>query len=460
IRDAIYRGREDFVYRISVSEQPFITKMFPLGGCAGSPAIVTISGWNLPGERVTLDTRAGRGHIRETAWRKGSLLANRLPYAVDTLPECAEAETNDTTQTAQNIALPVILNGRIGHAGDIDVFAFHARTGERVVAEVRARRLFSPLDSLVRLTDASGRVLAWNDDFEDKGMGLDTHHADSYISTNLPATGMYFIHVADSQHHGGDAYAYRLRISPPRPGFELRMAPSSINAAAGRAVPISVFAMRKDGFDGGIDIVLTNAPDGFTLSGARIPPGRDSVRMTLMAPGGATSGVTRLELEGCARIGSETVSAPVVPAEDMMQAFAYRHLVPSEQLLVCVTRGGRPGGPPIEVASAMPVRIPVGGAASVQLKAPRAPLPRGLQFELSDPPKGVALSNVVTATGAASFMLLVETNTVPAGYADNLIVEAFYDGDARRPGARPQRQRQRTPASILPAIPIEIIRRQ
>ncbi|MCK5802059.1 MAG: hypothetical protein KAI66_04470, partial [Lentisphaeria bacterium] len=32
IRDSIYRGREDFVYRISVGELPFITRMFPLGG--------------------------------------------------------------------------------------------------------------------------------------------------------------------------------------------------------------------------------------------------------------------------------------------------------------------------------------------------------------------------------------------------------------------------------------------
>ena len=31
IRDAIYRGREDFVYRITVGELPFVTEHFPAG---------------------------------------------------------------------------------------------------------------------------------------------------------------------------------------------------------------------------------------------------------------------------------------------------------------------------------------------------------------------------------------------------------------------------------------------
>ena len=57
----IYRGREDFVYRIAVGEQPFITQMFPLGGRSGLP-VASIAGWNLPGNRVRLDTKAGPAH--------------------------------------------------------------------------------------------------------------------------------------------------------------------------------------------------------------------------------------------------------------------------------------------------------------------------------------------------------------------------------------------------------------
>ena len=37
IQDALYRGREDFVYRIEAGELPYITSVFPLGGRAGDP---------------------------------------------------------------------------------------------------------------------------------------------------------------------------------------------------------------------------------------------------------------------------------------------------------------------------------------------------------------------------------------------------------------------------------------
>ena len=47
IKDAIYRGREDFVYRITVGELPFMTSIFPLGGPAGQQATVEAKGWNL-----------------------------------------------------------------------------------------------------------------------------------------------------------------------------------------------------------------------------------------------------------------------------------------------------------------------------------------------------------------------------------------------------------------------------
>ena len=34
IHDSLYRGREDFVYRVTIGELPFVTSIFPLGGRA------------------------------------------------------------------------------------------------------------------------------------------------------------------------------------------------------------------------------------------------------------------------------------------------------------------------------------------------------------------------------------------------------------------------------------------
>ncbi len=102
-----------------------------------------------------------------------------------------------------------MVNGRIDQPGDWDVFSFNGRAGGRIAVEVEARRLNSPLDSLLRLTDAQGKEVIVCDDIEDKAAGLVTHHADSQFCVTLPADGTYYIHLGDTQRQGGEDYAYR-----------------------------------------------------------------------------------------------------------------------------------------------------------------------------------------------------------------------------------------------------------
>ena len=96
IKDAIYRGREDFVYRITLGELPFVTSIFPLGGPAGAQTTVELKGWNLPADRQTLDSRPGGSGVSPLSVLQGELASNRVPFAVDTLPECLEKEPNDS----------------------------------------------------------------------------------------------------------------------------------------------------------------------------------------------------------------------------------------------------------------------------------------------------------------------------------------------------------------------------
>jgi len=462
IRDAIYRGREDFVYRIAVGELPFITQAFPLGGRTGVETVASIDGWNLAKTQLPLDTQPGGQSIRQTTLRQGPWVSNEVAYAVDTLPECNETEPNDTARHAQRIDLPQIVNGRIAQPGDVDVFQFEGRAGDDVVAEVVGRRLHSPLDSLLRLTDASGRVLEWNDDDVHKDghlhtdSGLLTHHADSRLRVRLPEDGVYCVQLSDSQRRGGEAYAYRLRVAPPQPDFALRVTPSSINVPVGRAAALCVHALRKDGFDGEIELVLKDAPPGFVLNGGRIPPGRDRARMTLTAPLDPLDQPVVLRLEGRARIGGQTVKRPVFPSEDMMQAFLYRHLAPSQELMVAVT-GAKRQGRAVELASSDPVRIPAGGTVRVRVKTPRSPTLKDIQLELSEPPEGVTLQDVTALPNGLAFTLEADGDTVQAGFADNLIVEASMERVNQGQGGNAANQKRRVSLGVLPAIPFEIV---
>ncbi len=454
IRDSIYRGREDFIYRVSLSEQPFITQMFPLGGQRGVFTVASISGWNLDTNEMPLDTMPGGGAIRQAQLRQNNRRSNSVPYAVDTLPECNEIEDNGTTEDAQHIILPQIVNGRISKPGDIDIFRFDANAGDEIVAEVIARRLNSPLDSLLWLSDANGKVLGYNDDNGDKNVGLLTHNADSYLRLRLPETGSYFVHLADSENHGGPDYGYRLRISPPQPDFALLAAPSSINILAGGTVPVTIEALRKDGFNGEIELMLKDAPPGFKLSGARIPAGCDRLRVTLTAPQKPLEQPINLQLEGRAKIDGQEVSRPVTPAEDMMQAFIYQHMVPSQKLMV-MTGYYRRRAPTFELTDNNSIKIPTGGTTRVLVKIPKL-IPPAIQFELSEPPAGLTLQDVNITPGELTFAIAADSNTAKVGLADNLIVDVSAEPPNNPQDKQKKIQKQRVYIGTLPAIPFEI----
>jgi len=465
IKDAIYRGRPDFVYRIAIGEIPFVTGVFPLGGPAGTQTTVELTGWNLPVKTLTVDAKDKVPGKHPLSVRKGDAISNSAPFAVDTLPECLEKESNDSPPNAQQVTLPMIVNGRVDRPGDWDVFRVEGRAGEQVVAEVTARRLDSPLDSVLELTDAAGKRLAFNDDHEDKANALATHQADSLIRVELPADGTYFVRLGDAQKEGGPEYAYRLRICPPRPDFALRVTPSAINAVAWRLRPITVFALRKDGFDGEIALSFRGDPEGVLLDGGLVPAGQDQVRVTLALAQWLPPDPLRLFLEGRATIAGEEVVRAAVPADDMMQAFAYRHLVPAHELTLLLPgsnrRAKRPADPrsfqgPLRLLSEQPIRIPAGGDAQVRAYAPWSPDRGEIQIELSDPPEGIAADLVSCVDRTATIALHGDAEKAKPGLKGNLIANVF---QMRTQTNNEGKTREyRSFLGPLPALPFEVVK--
>jgi len=475
IKDSIYRGREDFVYRITVGEVPFVTSIYPMGGRRGERTTVDVLGWNLPVDTLTLNTEDKTPGLYPIALRTTEWASNEVPFAVGTLPESFEKEPNDEPARAQRLAPPLVVNGRIDAPGDWDVFSFHCRAGGRIFAEVYARRLDSPLDSVLKLTDASGRQLMVNDDNVDKGFGLVTHHADSRISLTIPVEGLYYLHLGDTQRQGGTAYAYRLGTNAQSPSFQLRVAPPTINARAGSNVLIHVFALRRDGFSDDIRLELKDGPRGCGISGAWVPAGQDDVWLTLAVPPVATEAPVRLRLEGRAMIDGELIRRVAVPSEDMTQAFINRHLVPAQDWMISVTGtprfklpAKRPSGgrgkkasksgtrgksrPPVAPTPSRPLRLPVGGTAVAKIPAPPAVLAilDQIVLTLREPPEGVSVLVISPLSGGVSVRMSCEAGKAEPGLKGNLIMEAAIErtvGDKKR----------RSPIGLLPAIPFEIV---
>jgi ribosomal protein L40E len=337
INEALFRGRESFTYRITIGEVPFVTSIFPLGARVGEPVKIEMEGWNL--EKTTLappPKDAKPGHYLITA-TNGTLVSNYVPFALDTLPECLENDSNDDPSKAQKVTLPIIVNGRADHVGDWDVFEVEGKAGETIVAEVHARRLGSPFDSFLKVTGADGKIIALNDDHYDAASGLNTDHADSYLMVKLPADGKYFIHLGDTRRHAGKAYAYRLRISRPQPDFALRLIPSRIVIQSKKSAAVKVYAIRKDGYNGPIKLSFKDLPEGFESGGATLPAGKEEVGLAVKTSLEETEKPVNLIVIGSAKIGDREIVHEAVPAEDIMQAFLWRHLLPADNLpaLVC-----------------------------------------------------------------------------------------------------------------------------
>jgi hypothetical protein len=313
---------------------------------------------------------------------------------------------------------------------------------------------------VLRLTDASGKQLAFNDDYNDKAAALITHQADSRISLKLPAKGIYYLYLGDAQHNGGPEYAYRLRISYAHPDFELRVVPSSITIRPGLTVPIAVYALRRDGFSGDITLKLKDAPRGFVLSGGRIPAGLDSVRVTLGAPATKIETPHNLYVEGEAGINGRKVRHRGLPAEDMEQAFAYHHLVAEKESFVVVNGPGRRRDNPWQFVDDKPVRLLAGGTASLRLLLPSGPFANEaadrMHFDLNAAPEGIMIDDVSRAGNRFVIRLRTESAKIKPGLKGNLIVDVSMDMPARSDG-KPQANNRRVSLGVLPAIPFEVI---
>lgn len=334
ITDAIYRGREDFVYRITIGESPFVTSLFPLGRQVGTSVTPKIKGWNLQEAELTPFPKDSAPGIQSLTATRKAVVSNPVPFAIDNLPDGFDQEPNNTPTNAQPVKLPLIVNGRIDKTDDLDVFRFTGKSNDTVVAEVQARRFDSPLDSVIKLTDATGNVLAFSDDREDLGAGVNTHHADSGFMATLPADGDYFIHLGDTARQGGNEHSYRLRISAPQPDFELRVAPSSVRIRTNSSAPVTVYVQRKDGFAGSIKLELKDPPAGFSAAPVKLASGQNNAALTIKCPPSPTMLPVDLVVVGRARVGENDIVHDAVPADDRMQAFLWRHLVPANDLKV------------------------------------------------------------------------------------------------------------------------------
>jgi hypothetical protein len=146
-----------------------------------------------------------------------------------------------------------------------------------------------------------------------------------------------------------------------------------------------------------------------------------------------------------------------VPAEDMMQAFFYRHLVPAEDLKLTIRRGNAFRAP-LEVHAGDPLKIPSGGKVEVPVLVPvsAANFLDKVLYELSAAPSGVELKETIESSGGAVLVLACDAQKAKIGERGNLIFSISAERKTTE-GEKARVNRQRIPLGALPAVPFEIV---
>jgi hypothetical protein len=436
IRDSIYRGRADFVYRVKIGEFPFITDIFPLGAARqNTPVPAHLSGINLPVENIQVGVNQNAPAVLHlTVTNKDGWVSTPVSFAIGSLLEVLEDESAARQTNGQSVTMPVVINGRIRTPGESRYFRFAGKKSQPVCISTMARRLGSPLDSFIVLLNPRGEKIAENDDIKDKAEGLLTHVADSMIMRQLPEDGTYTLRLYDTQGKGGDAFAYRLSIASPVPDFELRATPAALCVAKDASVPFTTHIIRKCGFTNEVRLTLdaASAP-GCTLDGGVILEGTDKLRMTFSTASNASHATIFPAMHGTAIVNGKSVSHPVVPAEDRMQAFIYQHLVPAQMCAMTITTQSAPFRVTPDLGTNGFLALPFGKETSFTVSVTRSSsdFDGPIRLQLEDPPKGITLRKpMIPADKDSTIIIIRADDTVDTKLRSNLIITGIMTLDA------------------------------
>jgi hypothetical protein len=311
------------------------------------------------------------------------------PAADFGIAKTAEAEPNNAPAQAQKISLPCDISGAFYPAADVDTFEFTAKKGEVWWVEVASERLGLPTDPFVvvqrvtkdgdqeKLTDVAefadipAPMKPSSNGYSYDGPPYDAGSADPLGKLEIKEDGTYRLQVRDL--FGGTrsdaANVYRLVVRKAAPDFALtgwaihmelrngdRNAVSKpIALRPGATMAFEVAVVRRDGFDGDIELAATGLPTGVTAAGIKIPAGQSHGKLLITADEKAPRSLGFAKLVGRASIAGAPVERPVHLASQSWPVRDASGEVPKPRLMadvpVSVTDAE---GAPISVAAREP----------------------------------------------------------------------------------------------------------
>jgi hypothetical protein len=285
IRDVRYAGSEKFSYCLEVSERPFLKAAFPLAVQLGTSVELEPVGYgHEEAESLTLtvsqEQPVGWNPIR---FKVPGGETNEVPVLTSPHPQYAVGNGSDSLESATSIEMPCGISGRVAKPDGAQFFAFNAQKDQYYLFEVEAHRHGLPLDGLVEIFNADGKLLAEVDDSVGSPAAYSWSTKDSQLRFKAPADGKYFVSVRDSNGRGGEHFVYYLRAEPDGPDFDLFGEYYYAMLAPGTRMLWFAKIKRQNGFNGPVAVGIEGLPAGVQLTPATIPAGMDHCALILSA---------------------------------------------------------------------------------------------------------------------------------------------------------------------------------
>jgi hypothetical protein len=383
VRDTMWRGGNDFWYRLRIGDFPCATTPMPLVVRRGSQRLVSFAGPYLPTGpqlEVAAPDDPSTQAISLAPRRSDGLYGWPVSLALSDEEEVLEQEPNNDPAHAQRLPVPGGVSGSFQTAGDIDCFVFAGKKGQRYRIDAQTHELHSPTEVYMVLKDAKGNQLAASDPMAPAAR----------ITFTAPADGDYTLQLEDLLYASGPEETYHIRIQPYRPGFDLSVGIDRFAIPPGSFLPIQVVALRHN-YDGPIEVSVVGHPD---LAGqTTIPAGQGIGTLYLGARPELPPGPYTVRLLASATIGGQVVVQPanlqpIVSRELAGLAFPPRNLL--QEVAIAVLEK-----PPFTVAaSGDRVEGKRGTPLPIILHADRV---SGFQDEITLTPEGLP-SNVSVVT--------------------------------------------------------------
>ena len=276
VRESAYGGNGACSYRLHVGTFPRPTAIVPAGGKLGEEVEVRFLG-DPAGEskqkfKLPPALQPKFGVFAQDA---GGIAPSWNPFRLSEYGNVIEVEPNNTHQQATPAELPVALNGVISKPGDVDCFRFKAKKGAVYDVHCYARRLGSPLDSVVTISYFGAGALIANDD----AIG-----PDSYLRWTVPEDKEYVLSVTDHLGKGGPTYFYRIEITPVRPRLSLSIPKVALFSQERQTIPVprgnryaTLISTARADFGGELAISAEDLPQGVTLASENVAANLDLV---------------------------------------------------------------------------------------------------------------------------------------------------------------------------------------